>query len=132
MAASAVLVDSSYYIGLMRARQDPLRSLALAAEERDLVVCGAVRCEVGRAIRHSRTLVKFHAFWDVMINVPTNNDLWAEAERTLWDLDRSGIVLPLTDVVIACCAIKINAVVLTFDKHFAAIPGVRSVDRLDL
>ncbi len=131
MAASAVLVDSSYYIGLMRARQDPLRALSLAAEARDLVICGVVRCEVGRAIRQARTLEQFHSFWDVMINVPTNNDLWAEVERTLWNLDREGLVLPVTDVVIACCAIRINAVVLTFDNHFAKIPGVRAVDRLD-
>jgi predicted nucleic acid-binding protein len=131
MAASAVLVDSSYYIGLMRTRQDPLLALSLAAEARDLVICGVVRCEVGRAIRQTRTLDRFHSFWDVMINVPTNNDLWAEVEQTLWRLDREGLVLPLTDVIIACCAIRINAVVLTFDNHFARIPRVRAVDRLD-
>ncbi len=132
MAASPVLADSSYYIGLLRERQDPLKALALAAATRDLVVCGVVRCEVGRGLRESSTLKRFHAVWDVMINVPTDNRLWDEAERTLWRLDRDGITLPLTDVVIACCAIRLNAVVLTFDKHFGFIPGVRVADRLDV
>ena len=131
MAASPVLADSSYYIRLLRERQDPLRALALAAAARDLAVCGVVRCEVGRALRPEATLKRFQSFWDVMVNVPTDNRLWEQVERTLWNLDRQGAILPLTDVVIACCAMRIDAVVLTFDDHFAQIPGVRAVSRLD-
>jgi predicted nucleic acid-binding protein len=131
MAASPVLADSSYYIRLLRQGQDPLRALALAAATRDLAVCGIVRCEVGRALRPVATWKRFQSVWDVMINVPTDNRLWEEVERTLWNLDRKGLVLPLTDVVIGCCAIRIQAVVLTFDHHFSQIPGVRAVARLD-
>ena len=131
MAASPVLADSSYYIRLLRERQDPLRALALAAATRDLAICGVVRCEVGRALRQPETLKRFQSFWNVMINVPTDNRLWDEAERTLWRLDREGNIMSLTDVVIACCAMRINAVVLTFDTDFARIPGVRAVSRLD-
>ncbi len=132
MAASPVLADSSYYIRLLRQRQDPLRALALAAAARDVAICGVVRCEVGRALREPGVLKRFHACWDVMVNVPTDNRLWDEVELTLWKLDRQGCVLPLTDVVIACCAIRIGAVVLTFDGHFEQIPGVRAVSRLDV
>ena len=131
MAASPVLADSSFYIRLLRERQDPLRALALAAATRDLAVCGVVRCEVGRALRQPDTLKRFHACWDVMMNIPTDNRLWEAVEYTLWTLDRQGSILPLTDVVIACCAMRINAVVLTFDNDFARIPGVRAVSRLD-
>jgi predicted nucleic acid-binding protein len=131
MSASPVLADSSYYIRLMREGHDPLRALALAAATRDLAVCGIVRCEVGRALRPIERLHRFQKFWDVMINVPTDNRLWDAVESTAWKLDREGIVLPLTDIVIACCAQRIGAVVLTFDKHFAQIPGLRAVDRLE-
>lgn len=132
MAASPVLADSSYYIRLLRERRDPLRALALAAATRDLVVCGIVRCEVGRALREPEMLKRFQSAWNVMINVPTDNRLWEDVERMLWRLDREGNILPLTDVVIACCAMRINAVVLTFDSDFARIPGVRAVNRLDV
>lgn len=131
MAASPVLADSSYYITLMREGCDPLRALALAAASRDLAVCGVVRCEVGRALRPVERLQRFQRFWDVMINVPTDNRLWADVESMAWQLDREGIVLPLTDLVIASCAKRIGAVVLTFDGHFDKIPGVRAVSRLD-
>ena len=90
-----------------------------------------VRCEVGRALRVAKVRRQFHACWDVMINVPTDNHLWEEVEQTLWGLDRQGMILPLTDVVIGCCARRIGAVVLTFDHHFQQIPGLRSTDRLE-
>ena len=54
MATAAVLVDSSFYIGLARNGQDPLQALAYAAVDRDLAVCGVVRCEVGRGIRQRK------------------------------------------------------------------------------
>ena len=66
-----------------------------------------------------------------MINVPTDNRLWEEAEQTLWELDRKGMVLPLTDAVIACSAQRVGAVVLTYDHHFSQIPGIRVTDRLE-
>jgi hypothetical protein len=131
MAASPVLADSSFYIQLLRQGQDPLRSLALAAATRDLAICGIVRCEVGRALRPQKVRKQFGAFWDVMINVPTDNHLWEQAEEKLWNLDRQGLVLPLTDVVIACCAQRIEAVILTYDKHFSLMPGVRTTNRLE-
>ena len=132
MAASPVLADSSYYIHLLRQGRDPLRELALAAATRDLAICGVVRCEVGRALRQPRVRQRLHSVWDVMINVPTDNRLWEEAEQTLWELDRRGMVLPLTDALIACCAKRIGAVVLTHDQHFSHFPGIRSTERLDI
>ncbi len=132
MAASPVLADSSFYIRLLRQGQDPLRALAAAAATRDLVICGVIRCEVGRALRPDKVRQHFRAFWDVMINVPTDERLWTQAEQTLWELDRQGITLPLTDVVIGCCARRAGAVVLTFDHHFSHIPGIRAVEHLDL
>ena len=132
MAASPVLADSSYYLRLLRQGRDPLKALALAAATRDLVICGIVRCEVGRGLRPAKARHYFRAFWDVMINVPANERLWEEAEQTLWELDRRGIVLPLTDVVIACCAKRAEAVVLTYDRHFYEIPGVRATDHLEI
>lgn len=131
MAASPVLADSSWYIRMLRDGRDPLQELALAASSRDVAICPVVRCEVARALRPPKVRQRFHAAWEVMINVSTDYRLWQEAEQTLWELDRQGIILPLTDVVIGCCAKRIGAVVLTFDKHFYDIPGVRVAQELD-
>ena len=67
-----------------------------------------------------------------MINVPTDNRLWEQVELALWEMDRRGVVVPLTDAVIACCAQRIGAVVLTYDHQFNQIPGTRTTDSLEL
>jgi predicted nucleic acid-binding protein len=125
--AASVLVDSSFYIRRLREGRDPLTELRVIGLARDLAVCGLIRCEVGRGIKAPKVLRTFQAAWDVMQYVPTDNRLWADVEQTIWLLDREGFTLPLADVVIACCARRINAVILTFDGHFQNIPGVKAV-----
>jgi len=125
MPKSPVLVDSSYYIGMTRQGKNPLPLLTYLAVDRDLAVCGVIRAEVGRGIRIPKVRAAFHGFWDVMINVHTDNKLWQQAEDLAWKLDRSGKILPLTDIVIACCAMRLNATILTHDRHFLEIPGIR-------
>lgn len=66
-----------------------------------------------------------------MVYVPTDNQLWEEVESLAWQLGRSGVILPLSDLIVACCANRIDAVVLTFDKHFQKIPGIRAGSHLD-
>jgi len=131
MAATPVLADSNFYMDCLRNGRDPLRVLALAASARDLAVCPIIRCEVARGVRVPKIRQRLSDAWDVMINVPTDARLWQAAEQMLWELDRKGVVLPLTDVVIGCCAIRIGALVLTHDRHFQEIPGVRSADHLE-
>ncbi|TLD68352.1 PIN domain nuclease [Phragmitibacter flavus] len=126
MAKEPILIDSSYYIQEAQEGRNPLRLLAYLAVERDLVICGLVRCEVGRGIRDIHVRQAFKRVWDVMINVPVDAHLWQEAEDLAWTLDRRGITLPLQDIVIACCAAKAGAIVLTHDKHFKTIPGCKT------
>ncbi len=39
-------------------------------------------------------------------------------------LDRRGAVLPLTDLIIAACALWAGAAVITSDEHFRRVPGL--------
>lgn len=129
MAKEPVLIDSSYYIGEARQGRNPLRLLAYLAVDRDLVICGMVRCEVGRGIREAHVRQAYKKVWDVMINVFSDDVLWRQTEDLAWSLDRQGITLPIQDIHIACAADRAGAVILTHDKHFASIPGCKSVHR---
>ena len=46
-------------------------------------------------------------------------------------LKRSGQPIPLNDVWIAAHALETGAVLVTYDTHFAAVPGLRTWDELD-
>ncbi|HEY5037211.1 MAG TPA: PIN domain-containing protein [Chthoniobacterales bacterium] len=120
-----VLVDSSIYIGLLREGRNPVLDLEEAFGGANLVGCDVVRCEVLRGVVRPALKTRLGAFFDVLIHVPTDHRVWQATEDLAWQLDRAGKVLPLTDLVIAVCALRAGASVLTSDAHFALIPQLQ-------
>ena len=119
------LVDSNVFISLMRRGLDPAAILTQTVSSTDLATCGMVRMEVLRGVKIPKVRDRLSEFFDVLQNVPTDNRVWEEAASLAWQLDRVGKVLPAQDVLIAVCAKRIGAIVLTADAHFSMIPGVR-------
>ena len=128
---SAVLVDSSFFIQLLREGRDPATELLRNVELLELATCGMVRLEVARGIIVPKKRSALEGFMDVMMNVPTDNKLWLEATQLAWELDRDGIILPATDILIAAAARRIGAGVLALDKHFGMIAGLKVYRSLD-
>ena len=124
---SEVLIDSNVFINLMKYRGDPAPWLYRWAGTRNLAICGMVRVEVLRGVKSPKAYRRLNDFMDVMVNVPASNRLWNEAAVLAWKLDRKGLVIPGTDVIIAASAITIGAAVLTSDAHFKRIEGLRVI-----
>ncbi|MDQ6655548.1 MAG: PIN domain-containing protein [Verrucomicrobiota bacterium] len=122
-----VLVDSSVYIQLIRDGKNPVRTLAEAFDATEIVGCSVVRCEVLRGMIRPKPKAYLAEFFDLLIHVPTDDRVWRETEDLAWQLDRRGRVLPLTDVLIAVCALRIGAAVLTLDRHFKEVPDLEVV-----
>jgi hypothetical protein len=57
--------------------------------------------------------------------ISTTSAVWHSATELAWELDRKGIVLPLPDLVVAACALSMEATVITIDTHFAKIPKLK-------
>lgn len=122
-----ILIDSCMIIPLLRRGIDPAREFSLLAEQDDLCTCGVVRCETSRAIRNPRIRRAYQAYLDCLLYIPTPNKVWEHTEELLYDCGSRGFILPLTDGLIAACALSAGASILTLDKHFSQIPGVRVV-----
>jgi len=128
---SLVLVDSCVYITLAKRRLDPSVVLLERLELEDIVTCGMVRLEVIRGIALPKVRTHIESFFDVMRNVPTDNNLWEEACEIGWKVTRKGNNMPAQDIIIAACALRVDAAVLTHDGHFDHIPGLRVVHPID-
>ena len=81
--------------------------------------------EVLRGIRSMGMRDELSDFFDLMTEVPTDTRIWRQATNLAWILDRRGAVLPLTDLVIASCAVAVGTAVVTTDPHFSRIPGLK-------
>lgn len=125
------LVDSCVWIGLLRSGLDPVRELTSRARDTDLATCGMVRVEVLRGIGNRRVHDAVKAFFDVMQNSPTDNRIWDETAEIAWSLGRRGLHPPVQDILIASCARRVGAAVLTHDHHFHDIPGLTVLSSLD-
>jgi tRNA(fMet)-specific endonuclease VapC len=120
-----VLVDSSIYIHLLRGGYDPVAALAERFEATELVGCDIVRCEVLRGVIRPKARADLGAFFDLLVHVTMDYRAWQETEELAWRLDRAGKILPLTDVIIAICAMRAGAEMLTRDRHFGMVPELQ-------
>ncbi|NBV23827.1 MAG: PIN domain-containing protein [Proteobacteria bacterium] len=123
-----ILIDSCIYIEHLRAGRDPAKVFARYAQHHDLATCGVVRSEVLRGMRTPKARAALAAYFDCLLYIPTLNNVWEAAENLLWETDRRGFKIPLTDALIAVCAMKTGGAVLTQDRHFSAIPGLRVLE----
>lgn len=126
-----ILVDSCIYITLSKRGLDPSRELMGSLDLVDIATCGMVRLEVIRGIALPKVRAHMNAFFDVMQNVPTDNALWEHACELGWQVTRKGHNMPAQDIIIAACAIRADAAVLTYDRHFDAITGLQVVHSID-
>jgi predicted nucleic acid-binding protein len=121
-----MLIDSTFYIEALRRRQDVrflLRPWLLAGQ---LWTCGVIRAELVRGVRSPRIKADLNDLFDVMAEVPTETGLWRATAELAWELDRRGAILPLTDLIIAACALQVGAPMVTLDAHFSPVPRLQT------
>ncbi len=63
-------------------------------------------------------------FFELISHVDFDRTGWRATEELAWKLDREGKVLPLADLIIAVCALRVDAEILTHDAHFRFIPNL--------
>jgi predicted nucleic acid-binding protein len=119
------LVDSTIFIGLIRAGIDPIRELVAHLPFATWATCGIVRLEVLRGMKSPIAKRALEDFFDAVVEAPTNLEVWRDATALAAVLDRRGIILPAADLVIAACARAIGAALLSSDQHFRQIPGLQ-------
>lgn len=125
--AIEILVDTNVYIDLMKYGRDPVSTLGEWVGSSELVTCGMVRLEVLRGLKIPRVRQRISSFMDIMINVRTDAAFWPDATDLAWQLDRQGKVIPGTDIIIAACALRTSAAVMTSGSHFRHIDGLRVI-----
>lgn len=119
-----VLVDSNVFINGLRLNRDPLLDIERSVTLENVVSCGVVKAEVLRGVKSLKLRNRLEQFFNITQNVTPSTAMWNDVWRLAWQLDRQGKVLPPQDIVIACCALKAGAAVMTWDQHFQQIPGL--------
>ena len=117
------LIDSSKIIQWIREGRNPVRILQPFIMADQLVTCGVIRIEVIRGAIKPAVREELSSLFDAIPEVQMTVSLWKRTTDIAWDLDRRGIVLPTTYLIIACCSHHARASIVTIDPHFDSIPG---------
>jgi predicted nucleic acid-binding protein len=126
----SILIDSCIWIDWLQKRIDPRPHIRPWLLQQRCFTCGIVRLEVLRGIVSKAQRDKVEELFELQEEVPTDGSLWREVSQMAWELDRRGAVLPVSDLVIAICAKRVGAWVVTSDAHFRKIRDLKS--RADL
>jgi predicted nucleic acid-binding protein len=112
-------------IPLLRRGIDPAQEFSILAEQDDLCTCGVIRCETTRFIKAPKSRRALQGYFDCLCYIPTTNIIWERTERLLFEVGQLGHTIPVTDGLIAACAMSAGAAVLSLDQHFRQIPGLQ-------
>jgi hypothetical protein len=120
-----VMVDTSAWIDAFRRGDAPvaaeLRSLLVADRAR---TCGPVLFEVQRGLRpRERRLVL--PLMAAVRCVPFDEGDFPRAAELDFGLRSRGDTLPIMDVLIAAACLRHGLPLLTLDRHFERVPGLR-------
>ena len=126
-----VLADSSFYILALRAKRQPFLEMESLGDAVEWATAGMVVMEVCRGLTIPRLRDEFLARFSAMIFLPTSNRVWDHASRLAWELDRKGRAIPAQNILIASHCLRHDARLLTADRHFDLIPGLKLAATLE-
>jgi predicted nucleic acid-binding protein len=124
------MVDSTLFIDWMRRRRNPTAILRPYVLLGRIATCGVIRVEVLRGMVKPAAKAETENLLGALIDIPFAAPVWNRIAEIAWSLDRKGAILPTSDLMIAGCALHVGATVVTYDNHFAEIPGLPVIKRL--
>lgn len=120
MPGSLFLVDTSAWLLALRKDFLPVVKDRIdhLLREDAIVTTGIVKLEILGGTKTGKEFQRLKSRFDALYAVETDSLLWEEAYGLAFKLRRKGVTVPYTDILVAACAIKAEAVVLHADAHF--------------
>ncbi|NCP78814.1 MAG: PIN domain-containing protein [Desulfuromonadales bacterium] len=124
--ADRVLADTCAWIDFFNNRGTPLaKALERHLLQGGVCTCGIVKYELVQGLKSSQEEVLLLEALRALDHLEMTESLWRDAGRLSTSLCQMGVTLPLSDILIATLAMAHGLSVLTVDRHFTQITGLR-------
>jgi predicted nucleic acid-binding protein len=122
-----IIADTNAWIDFIKQPESATgTAIRRLLEAGQLALVGIVLAEVVRGLRNRGSEVG--ELLDALPFVEMDRETWRRAGAIARQMDGSGRPIPMGDVYIAALALENNHEILTRDKHFDRIPGLRLYD----
>lgn len=124
--AERFMPDTCAWIDFFNARSTSLAVAVEGALRHGVVhTCGVIKFELVQGIKGQQEQSLFFDAFKAVEYLEMDDDLWISCGHLSRNLRQKGITLPLSDILIAILALKHNLTVLTIDRHFNHVEGLR-------
>lgn len=114
-----IIIDTSAWIDFFRNQSGAVGDVVASAIERDqAVITGPVLSEVLQGLKNRQESNSLGDLFGILPYVEVTRGDWENTGDLLRKLRRRGIIVPLTDALIASVAKRLGFAVLTLDRHF--------------
>ena len=120
-----ILVDTSVWIEYLRNNPEITGIIDTELSNNNIYTTGPVITELLQGVKTENELKLLSDHIDALIYLECGINHWKKAGQISFKLRKSGLKIPVTDVIIATVAIENGAFVYTLDNHFKHIPDVR-------
>ena len=120
-----ILADTSVWIEFFKPGSRMANSLETLIMDNSVWICGIVLFELIQGVRSEDERSKILSTMSNLKYIEMTKPLWQKAGELASSLKKNGLNLPVSDILIATSAIEYRLSILTLDKHFEQIPGVR-------
>jgi predicted nucleic acid-binding protein len=130
MPPNRFLPDICAWIDFLRGKQTPLAAvLEQSLLNSEVLTCGVVLFELLQGIKSPREEESVQNALLALPHLEMTRDLWIKAGKLSSRLRTKGHILPLSDIIIATLALEHGCAVLTIDRHFESVPGLKVIKR---
>jgi len=120
-----IIVDTSAWIFALR--KNPFIKLKSRIDHLleidNVFTLGMIRLELLGGTKTKEEFDRLKNRLDALYEISTDAELWSSAAQLAFDLQRKGLTIPYTDILIANAAIQSKATLLHADSHFDLVAG---------
>lgn len=124
--SKGLLLDTCAWVEYFRPRSSILKQTVedlLLTEQ--VCFCGPVLYELSQGIKSEKERAMLTDAFAALMYVEMNEALWFKAGELSTFVKKQGKTIPLSDILIASLALEHDLTILTVDKHFEQIPGLK-------
>jgi predicted nucleic acid-binding protein len=123
---TGIIVDTCVWIEFFQKPESELtRHLKGLLRESKVIMVGMVMAEILQGVKDSKEANLVKQSMGKLPYLEMTRDIWVTAGETSASLRRTGITIPLSDLIIAAIALSGNHEIFTIDQHFNEVDGLR-------
>ncbi len=122
-----VIADTCVWIEFFRTKSEMSNRMRDLIASSSVAGTGLIIAELLQGIKTNKEREIITDIFNTIEYLEITKDIWIESGMLSRKLRSLGKTIPLSDIVIACCARKYQYQIFTIDNHFQAITDIKII-----